>query len=99
MTTPLDPQNMQSLLTHDHRYQRALAVLTDNWQAAMAEESLPYRQQIDVDDLKFARALVMSATVTSEFDFESYAGVQQMRQHFGNQLNLTAQQWLVRKYV
>jgi len=99
MTQPLNPVDMQSLLTHDRRYQRATAVLLDQWQRVIADESLPYRQQITVDDLVLARALLENATVMSQFDFEHYAGVQQLRQHFGSQLSVAAQNWLVQKYL
>lgn len=99
MNKPLDPSDMQSLLTHDRRYQRAAAILADHWQVVMAEEDLPYRQRIDRDDLAFAKALVASGTLTSRFDFTSYAGVQAVRQHFGSQLSPAAQAWLVRDYL
>lgn len=99
MVEPLNPADMQSLLTHDRRYQRAAAVLRGQWQLIMAEEDQPFRQQITRDDLVFARALLRNAVLPSTFEFESYAGVQQIRQHFGSQLSGTAQQWLVRKYV
>jgi len=99
MAQPLNPADMQSLLTHDRRYQRATAILTDQWQHVMADETLPYRQQITVDDLTLARSLMRSATLTSQFDFETYAGVQQLRQHFGSQLSGIAQHWLVQKYL
>lgn len=99
MAKPLKPADMQSLLTHDRRYHRAAAVLADRWQVVMADEDLPYRQRITRDDLQFARALVTSATLTSRFDFESYAGVQAIRQHFGNLLAPDAQAWLVQKYL
>jgi len=46
-----------------------------------------------------ARALLENATVMSQFDFEHYAGVQQLRQHFGSQLSVAAQNWLVQKYL
>ena len=51
MGTPLNPDDMQSLLTHDRRYQRASAILTDQWQRIIADEDLAYRQQITIDDL------------------------------------------------
>ena len=99
MEQPLNPVDMQSLLTHDRRYQRATAILTDQWQQIMVDEALPYRQQITIDDLKLAQSLVRSATMESQFEFENYAGVQQLRQHFGSQLSGAAQNWLVRKYL
>lgn len=99
MSEPLKPQDMQSLLTHDRRYQRAAAVLNGQWQLIMADEDLPYRQQITADDLQFAQALLRSQTLASRWDFESYAGVQQIRQHFGSQLSPAAQRWLVRPYL
>ncbi|RRK10257.1 hypothetical protein D1831_08460 [Lactiplantibacillus garii] len=99
MSQPLDPENMQSLLTHDRRYQRAAAVLNGQWQVVMAEETLPYRQRITRDDLQFARALLASGSLTSRFSFDSYAGVQAIRQHYGNLLSPAAQTWLVHDYV
>ncbi|MBO9165110.1 hypothetical protein C6Y11_00155 [Lactiplantibacillus pentosus] len=99
MVQPLNPDDMQSLLTHDRRYQRAAAILHDQWQRVSAEEDLAYRQQITVDDLRFAKALLASETLTSPFDFDHYAGAQQLRQHYGSQLTSAAQNWLVQKYV
>jgi len=99
MTQPLKPADMQSLLTHDHRYRRAIAVLKGQWLPIIAEEDQPFRQQIAVADLQFAQALLASGSATSAFDFTSYAGVQQLRQHFGSQLNAAAQQWLIQPYL
>ena len=99
MSQPLDPTDMQSLLTHDRRYQRAAAILKGHWQEIMADEELPYRQQITRSDLQFARNLVTSGTLTSSLDFESYAGAQAIRQQFGNLLNGDAQHWLVQRYL
>jgi len=99
MTQPLKPADMQSLLTHDQRYHRALAVLKGQWLPIIAEEDRPFRQQIAVADLQFAKALLASGSAKSAFDFTSYAGVQQLRQHFGNQLNAAAQQWLIKPYL
>jgi len=99
MTQLLKPADMQSLLTHDQRYHRALAVLKGQWLPIIAEEDRPFRQQIAVADLQFAKALLASGSAKSTFDFTSYAGVQQLRQHFGNQLNAAAQQWLIKPYL
>jgi len=99
MTQPLRPADMQSLLTHDHRYQRAQAVLKGQWLPIIAEEEQRFRQQISIDDLQFAKALLVSGSLTSPFQFDSYAGVQQLRQHFGNQLSPAAQSWLLRPYL
>ena len=99
MPTPLNPDDMQSLLTHDRRYQRAAAILANQWQRILADEDLAYRQQITVADLRFAKALLASGTLTSQFDFDHYAGVQQFRQHYGSQLTSAAQSWLVQKYL
>ncbi|KLD61383.1 hypothetical protein WP50_02665 [Lactiplantibacillus plantarum] len=49
MGTPLNPDDMQSLLTHDRRYQRASAILTDQWQRIIADEDLAYRQQLSIE--------------------------------------------------
>ncbi|ALO05352.1 hypothetical protein N7X57_14255 [Lactiplantibacillus paraplantarum] len=99
MGMPLKPDDMQSLLTHDRRYQRASAILTDQWQRIMADEELAYRQQITIDDLRFAKALLASELLTSSFEFEHYAGVQHLRQHYGSHLTGAAQKWLVQKYL
>ncbi|MCG0730396.1 hypothetical protein IMAU60170_02654 [Lactiplantibacillus plantarum] len=99
MGTPLNPDDMQSLLTHDRRYQRASAILTDQWQRIIADEDLAYRQQITIDDLQFAKVLLASETLTSQFEFDHYAGVQRLRQHYGSQLTSSAQHWLVQKYL
>ncbi|ETY72921.1 hypothetical protein [Lactiplantibacillus fabifermentans] len=98
MTKPLKPADMQSLLTHDWRYQRAAAVVKGQWLPIIAEEEHPFRQQIQPEDLQFARELIASDTLTSQFDFNSYAGVQAMRQYFGSQLSSTGQHWLVSAY-
>lgn len=99
MTEPLKPAEMQSLLTHDWRYQRAVAVLKGQWLPIIAEEERPFRQAIQPEDLQFAQALLMSGTLTSQFEFDSYAGVQKIRRYFGNQLSASADQWLVRPYI
>lgn len=99
MSEPLNPDDMQALLTHNRRYQRAVAILKDQWQLIMADETLAYRQQITPADLQFARALLRSKTLTSRFNFESYAGVQTLRQHYGSLLSGAAQRWLVHDYV
>ncbi|MFC6181720.1 hypothetical protein [Lactiplantibacillus daowaiensis] len=99
MTIPLKPTDMQSLLTHDHRYQRAVAVLHDDWLTIMADETRADRQRIQPDDLYFAQALLASGAVTSQADFTSYAGVQALRQRLGNQLSPAAQQALIKPYL
>ncbi|WP_338207778.1 hypothetical protein [Lactiplantibacillus paraxiangfangensis] len=99
MSEPLNPDDMQALLTHNRRYQRAVAILKDQWQLIMADETLAYRQQITPTDLQFARALLRSGTLTSRFNFDNYAGVQTLRQHYGSLLSGAAQQWLVHDYV
>lgn len=98
MTSPLEPTDLQSLLTHDWRYQRAAAVLKGQWLPIIAEETQPFRQMIQPADLKFAMALQASGTLTSQFHFDNYAGVQAVRQYFGSQLSPAAEHWLVRAY-
>ncbi|VDG22468.1 hypothetical protein [Lactiplantibacillus mudanjiangensis] len=99
MTKPLAPADMQSLLTHDQRYVRAAAILKDQWLNVVANEDRLDRQRIQPEDLQFAKALVASGALTSRWDFDSYAGVQKIRQQFGNQLSSAAQRILIQPYV
>ncbi|BDZ32254.1 hypothetical protein RA086_13480 [Lactiplantibacillus sp. WILCCON 0030] len=99
MANLLKPADMQSLLTHDWRYQRAAAVLKGHWLPIIAEEERPFRQMIQPEDLQFAKALLDSGTLTSRFQFDRYAGVQAISQYFGNQLSPAAQRWLAQPYI
>jgi len=95
----LNPTDMQSLLTHDWRYQRALAVLKGQWLPIIGEETQPFRRMIQPEDLQFAIALQATGTVTGRFKFDNYAGVQAVQRYFGSQLSTAAQRWLVLPYI
>ncbi|MFB9769014.1 hypothetical protein [Lactiplantibacillus modestisalitolerans] len=95
MVEALKPTDMQSLLTHDRRYRRALALLNGTWQAVLAEEPQRYRQQILIDDVRFAVALMRSGAVKSTCDFDSYAGVQHLIRRWGSLLSTEARGWML----
>lgn len=75
MTTLLNPQAMQRVLTHSDEYQRAVVLLNEDWDP----DSQPiYRNVLEAADVHFARQLQVAGLLNGTTDLGDYRAVNQL---------------------
>ena len=79
MTTILNPQAMQKVLTHSKEYERAIGLLNKRWDP---DEQPIFRNVLQSADVQFARQLQIAGLIKGKVDLSSYQEVNQlMMQH------------------
>lgn len=91
----LTPSDMQSVLVHDKRYQRAIKLLLEDWQT---DENHLFSDLIKDSDVIFARRLQASNLVTGHYQLNEYANVQKFINHHDQWLTASAKQELLRPF-
>lgn len=92
MTTLLNPQAMQRVLTHSEEYRRAVGLLNENWDP---EDQPIYRNVLEAADVHFARQLQMAGLVGGTTDLGDYRAVNQLIMHHDQWLSTGARQALL----
>lgn len=75
MTTILNPQAMQKVLTHSKEYQRAVGLLNKRWDP---DEQPIFRNVLQAADVQFARQLQIAGLVKGRVDLSNYQAVNQL---------------------
>ena len=75
MTTLLNPQAMQKVLTHSSEYQRAVGLLNRRWDP---DEQPIFRNVLQAADVQFARQLQIAEVVKGKVNLKSYQEVNQL---------------------
>lgn len=72
--TYLSPADMQSVMVHDVSYQRAIRLLSENWDT---QENHLFSDLIKTSDVVWARKLQTAKLIKGKRDFTQYKDVRQ----------------------
>lgn len=96
MTTILNPQAMQKVLTHSKEYQRAVGLLNKRWDP---DEQPIFRNVLQAADVQFARQLQIAGLVKGRVNLADYQAVNQLLMQHDDWFSATAHQTLLAPFM
>lgn len=96
MTTILNPQAMQKLLTHSIEYQRAVGLLNKRWDP---DEQPIFRNVLQSADVQFARQLQIAGLVKGKIDLGDYQAVNQLLMQHDSWFSESARRTLLAPFM
>lgn len=91
----LQPNDLQSVLSHDYLYKRAVKVLLEQWDT---EGNQLFSDQIKAGDIIFARKLQQAGLIQGSKDFSDYQSVQEFVVQHDQWLSGVAKTELISKF-
>lgn len=92
MTTILKPRVMQKILTHNRDYQRAVALLNQQWEP---DDQLLFHDVLQAPDVQFARQLQVAKLVQGQVDLSDYQAVNKLLMQHDSWFSPAARQELL----
>lgn len=96
MTTILNPQAMQKVLTHSKEYQRAVGLLNKQWDP---DEQALFRNVLQAADVQFARQLQIAGLIKGRVNLSDYQAVNQLLMQHDDWFSPSAHQTLLAPFV
>ena len=96
MTTILNRQAMQKVLTHSKEYERAIDLLNKRWDP---DEQPIFRNVLQSADVQFARQLQIAGLIKGKVDLSSYQEVNQLMMQHDSWFSESARKTLLSPFI